>query len=133
VILLITIWNVWGSHFLTLSDLPNNSQICMFFREFAIHGYRCSADSIVTKFPFADGSRQLDLFSVGVSDGLTKLLIMFCVVCFLSELEVPLEDIPQEMREVLATFKLVRCTYTHFSNPGMHYLNSLSFLTRFNC
>lgn len=112
---------------MSLSDFPNNSQFSLFFREFATFGYKCSADAIVTKFPFSDGSRRFEDFSVGISDGQTKILLMYAVVTFVAELELSADEM-KEMSDVLASFKYVRCTYEHFTNPGHHFLHSLSFL-----
>ena len=115
---------------LALSDFPNNSQLCMFFREFAQFGYKSSAEAVVTKFPYCDGSRCLEQFSVGVSDGFTKVLLMFLIVSFVEELELSKEEL-ETLKDALCSFKYVRCTYEHFDNPGHHYLNSLSFLAMF--
>jgi hypothetical protein len=115
---------------LALSDFPNNSQLCMYFREFAQFGYKSSAEAVVTKFPYCDGSRCLEQFSVGVSDGFTKVLLMFLIISFVEELELSKEE-QETLKSTLCSFKYVRCTYEHFDNPGHHYLNSLSFLAMF--
>ncbi|CAL1153018.1 unnamed protein product [Cladocopium goreaui] len=103
---------------------PNNSQLCMYFREFAQFGYKSSAEAVVTKFPYCDGSRCLEQFSVGVSDGFTKVLLMFLIISFVEELELSKEE-QETLKNTLCSFKYVRCTYEHFDNPGHHYLNSL--------
>ena len=112
---------------MTLSDFPNNSQFALFFREFVMFGYKSSTDAIVCKFPYADGSRQLEPFSVGMSDGFTKVLLMFALVGFLEELEVGVEEAAL-LKDQLATFKYVRCCYEHFSKPSHHHLHALRLL-----
>ena len=88
-------------------------------------GYRSSADSIVTKFPYTDGSRSLESFAVGISDGFTKVLLMMAVVAFCAELDIQGEELKQ-LESTLQSFKYVRCTYQHFVHPGHHFLNALS-------
>ena len=110
-------------------DFPNNNQLSMHFKEF-LSGYRSSADSIVTKFPFADGSRTLDDFSVGCVDGFSKILLMISIVAFIDELEISADAIRQcpMLMNTLQSFSVVRCTYMHESHPGHHFLQSLRIL-----
>ena len=88
-------------------------------------GYRSSADSIVTKFPYTDGSRTLEPWAVGISDGFTKILLMLAVVAFTYELEIQGDELKQ-LESTFQSFKYVRCTYQHFVHPGHHFLNALS-------
>ncbi len=119
--------------FLALSDFPNNSQFILFFREFATYGYKSYVDSVVCKFPYADGSRTIELFSVGISDGFTKILLMLSLVAFSWELELGEAEVA-DLKDIFVTLKYVRCTYMHFANPSLHFLNSLRFLVvSFSC
>lgn len=82
---------------------------------------------MVTKFPFADGSRRLEQFSVGCVDGFSKILLMLAIVSFVDELEMTPESIASSktLSNALQTFSLVRCCYDHRESPQQHYLDSL--------
>lgn len=108
------------------ADYPNNGQFCIHFRDFLVGGYRVEAEAVQTKFPFADSTRQVDDWSVGMVDGQTKVLIMISIVAFLAELEVDVDKLGG-LKNTLSSFQLVRCSYKHFSHPGHHHLLSLSF------
>ena len=111
----------------SLSNFPNNSQCSLFFREFAQNGYKSAHDAIVTKFPYGDGSRNLEPYSVGISDGFTKVILMFSIIGFAAELDLSEAEV-KELAPTFNSFKWIRCTYEHFGNPGHHFLNSLSIL-----
>ena len=106
---------------------PNNSQFTVFFREFVEFGYKCSAEAVVARFPLADGSRTLEPFSVGMSDGQTKIILIYAIVAFCIELELGEQEL-KHLRSTLCSFKLIRCCYEHFGNPSHHFLHSLSVL-----
>ena len=108
------------------SDFPNNSQLSMHYKEF-LKGYRSSAESVMIKFPFSDGSRRLDDFAVGCVDGFSKILLMMSIVSFVDELEMSPEAIAasQTLTNCLKSFSLVRCSYDHGENPQKHFLESL--------
>ena len=113
------------------SDFPNNSQLAMHFKEF-LKGYRSSAESIITKFPYSDGSRRLEDFSVGCVDGFSKILLMLAIVSFVDELEMTPEAIASSktLSHALQSFSLVRCCYEHRESPQQLFLDSLRNLAR---
>ena len=117
-----------GSHVLIRnpSDFPNNSQLALHFKEF-LKGYKSSSESVVTKFPFADGSRRLEDFTVGCVDGFSKILLMLAIVSFVDELEMTPEAIASSktLSNALQSFSLVRCCYDHRDSPQQHFLDSL--------
>ena len=115
---------VWTCALIYPADYPNNSQFTLFFKEFVTFGYRSSTDAIVVKFPWADGSRNLELWSVGISDGFTKIILMLSVVAIAWELELTGPEVDQ-LKGTFSSFKFVRCTYEHFVHPGHHFLKSL--------
>ena len=106
------------------ADFPNNSQMALFFREFLQCGYRSSSEAIVVKFPYGDGSRALLPFTVGITDGLTKVLIMFSIIGFMEELELTNEEVKM-LEDTMVSFQYLRCTYEHFQNPTLHFLHGL--------
>ena len=112
---------------------PNNCGIAAHWREFVKHGYLPKFEAIQTKFPFpGDGSRVIPDFSVGIVDGQTKILCMMSVVMFIKELEMTPEQINDpHLQMVLSSFKSVRCSYQHFTNPSQHFLESLRSLYGF--
>ena len=65
---------------------PQNEQCSVHFGEFLL-GYRSSAESVETRFPYSDDSRQIADFSVCYNDGFTKVLIMMAILCFIHELD----------------------------------------------
>ncbi len=56
-------------------------------------GYRASAESVETRFPYADSTRQVKPFTVCFNDGFTKILLMTSILCFIHELDSWLEFI----------------------------------------
>ena len=97
-----------------------------FFKEFLIHGYRVSAEAIDVKFTLTDSTRCLNDFSVRFVDGFTKVLLMMSILCFVEELEFTEDKLKDPtLQATLASFQLVRCSYTHYDNPGYYFLNSL--------
>ena len=109
---------------LRIAVYPNNQQFSAHFREFVVNGYRLDAEAIVTKFPFADGTRAVEDFTVGVVDGLTKVIICLSIVSFIVELELKPEQV-QEISHALQTFKFLRCSYHHYDNPAQLHLLAL--------
>ena len=75
----------WNHNF-TPADWPQNEQCRLHFGEF-LKGYRPSAESVETRFPFADSTRQVKNFSVCFNDGFTKVLLMTGICCFIYELD----------------------------------------------
>lgn len=67
-------------------------------------------ESVVCKFPFSDGTRQVQDFSVGQVDGQTKILLMFAITSFCCELDLKLEDLGP-LAFTLRTFQYIRCSY----------------------
>jgi hypothetical protein len=113
------------------ADYPNNGQFALHFGEFLHYGYRIEAESVMCKFPFSDGSRQIDDWTVGTVDGQTKVLLMLSIVAICYELELKIGDLGP-LASTLRSFKFVRCGYKHYDHPGSHFLHSLSSLAR-NC
>ena len=116
---------------------PNNCGIAAHWREFAKHGYLPKFEAVQTKFPFStDGSRAIPAFSVGMVDGQTKILCMMSLVIFIRELEFTDEQIQDpHLKNVLGSFRSIRCSYQHFENPSHHFLESLRNFTanKTNC
>ena len=114
-----------------MPDYPNNAQISLHFKEFLLSGYRLSAEAVMTKFPWADGSRELRPFSVGCVDGFTKIIIMLALVGVIEELEISDEALQScpVLLKALKSFRYVRCSYEHEENPANHFLHSLRNLT----
>lgn len=112
---------------------PSNLQYQNHFYEFLYYGYKSGISAVEVRFPARDGTRKLEDGSVGISDGLTKILIMEGIVAFLEELEISQEDLASDttLTSTLKSFVAVRCTYTEFRNPSHHYLHSLRSLTLF--
>lgn len=50
-------------------------------------GYRSSAEAIQIRFPRADGTRSIDAFSVGYTDGQLKALSMIGLIVIIHELD----------------------------------------------
>ena len=73
--------------FPALSDYPQKTQVSAHFREFLKNGYQVSAEAIQTKFPVADGTREIVLGTVGINDGFTKIVIMVGIILITHFLE----------------------------------------------
>lgn len=59
-------------------------------------------------------------------DGFTKVLLMMSILCFVEELEFTEDKLKDPtLQATLKSFQLVRCSYTHYDNPGYYFLNSL--------
>ena len=112
-------------------DFPNNAQISLHYKEFLLSGYRQSAEAIMVKFPWADGTRELKAYSVGCVDGYTKIIIMLSLVGVIEELEISEEALHScpVLLTALKSFRFVRCSYQHEENPANHFLQSLRSLT----
>ena len=82
---------------------------------------------MIAKFPFSDGSRRLEDFTVGCVDGFSKIVLMLSIVSFVDELEMTPEAIASSktLSNTLQSFSLVRCCYDHRDSPQQHFLNSL--------
>ena len=114
---------------------PSNIQYQNHFYESLYYGYKRGISAVEVRFPARDGTRKLEPASVGISDGLTKILIMVGIIAFLEELEITTEDLASDatLTSTLKSFVAVRCTYTEFRNPSHHYLHSLRSFTLFCC
>ena len=124
--------NVLGLHIfkfyqLCPADFPSNLQFQNHWGEFMAYGYKASIGNVEVRFPKRDGSRLVQLGTVGISDGFTKILIMVAIVAFILELDLSEADIQSDtqLSEVLKSFASVKCSYTEFENPSHHYLHSL--------
>lgn len=96
------------------------------FPEFLQHGYKSSIGNIECKFPHRDSTRGIGPFSVGVTDGHTKVILMMTVVAMVKELEFGAEQLQDKhLAMVLASFAQIRCSYEHYSNPAHFFLHSL--------
>ncbi|CAK9107687.1 Uncharacterized protein SCF082_LOCUS50126 [Durusdinium trenchii] len=105
---------------------PQNIQMASHIKEFLKDGYRLSAEAVDCKFVSGDGTRTIYSGSVGVNDGFCKLLIMYGITMICHELELTPEQLGLPgVAKMLNSFAWVRCAYTHFLNPGHHYLNAL--------
>ena len=121
-------------HSLPPPDFPNNNQFAIHFHNFLNAGYLLSSESIICKFPYADGSRLLADWSVGLVDGFTKVLLMLSIIAFCVELELTEEQLEDPiLTKTLASFRFIRCSYTHYENPSHHFLNSLRALPAMLC
>ena len=106
---------------------PSNQQFVKHFAEFARFGYKPHLGAIECKFPYKDGSRQILPHSVGICDGFCKLLCMLGVIAFVKELELTEEELKDPtLSGTLKSFRSISCSYSHFTNPGHHFLYSLS-------
>ena len=95
--------------------------------EFLRYGYKSSIGNLETKFPVRDSSREILPFSVGLTDGFCKLILMVSIVAFCKELDFGSEELGDpQLRMVLASFSQIRCSYSHFENPAHFCLHSLS-------
>ncbi|CAK9076606.1 Uncharacterized protein SCF082_LOCUS36896, partial [Durusdinium trenchii] len=103
---------------------PNNGGICLIVNEFMHSGYSSGFDAIKVKFPMADDTREVKDWTTGVVDGQTRILACLAIISCCAELEL-VAELVEEIRDVLGSFKLLRCSYKHFENPGHHYLHSL--------
>ena len=98
--------------------------------EFLRYGYKSNIGNMEVKFPLRDSSRQILPFSVGLTDGLCKLILMVSIVAFCKELEFGNEELQDpQLRMVLASFSQIRCSYSHYENPAHFCLHSLSFFS----
>ena len=96
------------------------------FPEFLQHGYRSSIGNVECKFPHRSSSREIPPFSVGVTDGHTKIILMMTVVAMVKELDFGAEQLQDKhLAMVLSSFAQIRCSYEHFSNPAHFFLHSL--------
>ncbi|CAK9099407.1 Uncharacterized protein SCF082_LOCUS46557 [Durusdinium trenchii] len=102
---------------------PANTQLTTHFHEFAKFGYKSNIGNVECKFPLRDSSRQIPDFSVGVTDGHCKIVLMMTIVAIVRELDLNLDD--PHLQMVLASFSQIRCSYEHFENPAHFYLYSL--------
>lgn len=78
----------FNNMFLTFSGpavYPSNHQFTMHFKDFC-QGYRLSAEAVEVKFPHSSGSRAIDDFSVGISDGFLKTLVMAGIIAIVHQL-----------------------------------------------
>ena len=106
--------------------LPSNQQINVHMPEFLAFGYKSAIGNIECKFPLRDGTRLVQNFSVGVTDGHTKIIIMMSIVGIARELELSNAELNDpQLSMVLASFGQVRCSYEHFQNPAHFFLYSL--------
>ena len=100
------------------------------FPEFLQHGYKSSIGNIECKFPHRDSTRGIGPFSVGCTDGHTKVILMMTVVAMVKELDFGAEQLQDKhLAMVLASFAQIRCSYEHYSNPAHFFLHSLRSLT----
>ena len=106
---------------------PSNIQFQNHFAEFLYYGYKPSIGVIDVRFPHRDGSRSLADGSVGITDGLTKILLMAAIVGFIEELELSETDIKNHatLTATLQSFACIKCTYQEYSNPSHHFLQAL--------
>ena len=101
--------------------------------EFLRYGYKSNIGNMEVKFPLRDSSRQILPFSVGLTDGFCKLILMVSIVAFCKELEFGNEELQDpQLRMVLASFSQIRCSYSHYENPAHFCLHSLSFFSVIN-
>lgn len=119
-------------NFATLPVYPSNTQFEAHLGEFLQNGYKVSLGNIEVKFPWRDGTRIIKNFTVGCDDGLTKLILMFAIVGFVVELELAEKD-DGTLRSLLQSFRSIRCSYTYFENPALHFLHSLRSLFAWSC
>lgn len=63
------------------------------FPEFLQHGYKSSIGNIECKFPHRDSTRGIGPFSVGCTDGHTKVILMMTVVAMVKELDFGAEQL----------------------------------------
>ena len=109
------------------ADYPSNTQCQAFFKEFLYYGYKSHYDSVVTKFPYADGTRGIQPCTVGIVDGQCKVILMCAIVCFWKEILSPEEiEGDETLKRTLASFRAIRCSYEHHENPSHYFLQSLS-------
>ena len=99
------------------------------FNEFLQCGYRSSIGNVECKFPYRDSTRSIGAHTVGVTDGLCKIMLMMSLVGFVKELEISRDalDDPEDplLLKILATFANIRCSYEHFENPAHFFLHAL--------
>ena len=96
------------------------------WRELLRNGYKSHLGNFEIKFPHRSGDRSIEQFSVGITDGLTKLLIMLSIPLFCSELDLGEKELTiPAVRKMLGSFAYVRCSYEHFELPSHYYLHSL--------
>lgn len=96
------------------------------WRELLRNGYKSHLGNFEIKFPHRSGDRSIEQFSVGITDGLTKLLIMLSIPLFCSELDFGEKELTiPAVRKMLGSFAYVRCSYEHFELPSHYYLHSL--------
>ena len=108
---------------------PSNQQYAAHYGEFLRNGYLPSLGSMSVKFPYRDATRAIKDESVGLVDGMCKLIIMLGIVGAVAELEISKDDLKgTRLGETLKSFASIRCTFTRFDNPGHHFLYSLRYL-----
>ena len=111
------------------ADFPSNTQMIIHFNEFLQCGYRSSIGNVECKFPYRDSTRSIGAHTVGVTDGLCKIMLMMPLVGFVKELEISRDalDEPEDpsLLKILATFANIRCSYEHFENPSHFFLHAL--------
>ena len=96
------------------------------FPEFLQHGYKSSIGNVECKFPHRSSTREIPPFSVGVTDGHTKIILMMTVVAMVKELEFGAEQLQDKhLAMVLSSFAQIRCSYEHYNNPAHFFLHSL--------
>lgn len=108
-------------------DFPSNQQFTAHFLEFLRFGYKAGLGSVQCKFPHRDGSRKVKDGTVGVVDGLAKIVILYSIVGFFIELEISPEMVKADpvLSQTMASMMAIRCTYHKFDNPAHHFLHSL--------
>ena len=114
---------------------PSNTQLAIHFPEFLQHGYKSSIGNIECKFPLRSSSREIGDFTVGVTDGFCKIIIMMTIVVMVKELDFGRDELSDpQLRMVLGSFSQLRCSYQHYENPAHFFLHSLrSFSIIFQC
>ena len=99
-----------------------------------VGGYKSHFDAVMCKFPFRerDGSLQIPDGSVGCVDGQTKIMTMFGITLLCKEKLSPSQLMDPTIQDTLASFRAIRCAYTHYDNPAHFFLHSLRHLS-LNC
>lgn len=103
--------------------------MALHFSEFLKWGYKSNIGNVETKFPLRDSTRAIGDYTVGQTDGQCKIIIMYAIVLFVSELQlIDAATADDHLSRVLASFANIRCSYEHFDNPAHFFLFSLRYL-----